>query len=89
MQNLILDTNIIVSALLSRNSPPALIIDELVLNRKVNLCLSEAIMAEYIDVLGRQKFARVPGIQNTRRTVTPPPLPYLKQIFAGVGTQNH
>ncbi len=58
MQSIILDTNVVVSALISKNSPPSRIVDELVLNRKVELCTSDDIMAEYIEVLSREKFAR-------------------------------
>lgn len=58
MQSIILDTNVVVSALISKNSPPSRIIDELVLNRKVELFVSDETLAEYIEVLGREKFAR-------------------------------
>ncbi len=60
MQSLILDTNVVVSGLLSKNSPPSLILDELVLNRRVEICTSDEIMAEYLEVLRRDKFARYP-----------------------------
>lgn len=58
MHSIILDTNVVVSALISKNSPPSKIIDALVLNRKVDLFLSDETLAEYIEVLGREKFAR-------------------------------
>lgn len=49
MQKLILDTNVIVSGLIS-NSIPTKILYELVLTRKVELCLSEEILDEYISL---------------------------------------
>lgn len=64
MQSLILDTNVIVSALIAKNSPPSRIVDELVLNRKVAFCTSGEIMAEYIEVLAREKFSRFPDFKS-------------------------
>jgi putative PIN family toxin of toxin-antitoxin system len=58
MQKLILDTNVIVSALIS-NSVPTLILNQLVLTKKVGICLSEKIFSEYLDVLNRDKFSRI------------------------------
>jgi putative PIN family toxin of toxin-antitoxin system len=57
MQKLILDTNVIVSALIS-SSFPTKILYELVLTKKVEICLSEEVFAEYIAVLNREKFSR-------------------------------
>ncbi|MCF8357132.1 MAG: putative toxin-antitoxin system toxin component, PIN family [Prolixibacteraceae bacterium] len=57
MQKLILDTNIIVSALIS-NSIPTKIVYELVLNQKVETCLSDEIFTEYIEVINREKFSK-------------------------------
>ncbi|RIV19917.1 putative toxin-antitoxin system toxin component, PIN family [Fibrisoma montanum] len=57
MQKVILDTNVIVSALIS-NSIPTRILYELVLTKKVETCLSDEVFAEYIEVLNREKFAR-------------------------------
>jgi hypothetical protein len=58
MQSIVLDTNVVVSALIIRDSLPARILDELVLNRKVELLVSDEILAEYLEVLSREKFAR-------------------------------
>lgn len=55
MQKIILDTNVLVSALIS-NSTPTRILYDLVLGRNVQLCLSEAIYLEYMEVLSRDKF---------------------------------
>lgn len=57
MQKLILDTNVIVSALVS-SSIPSKILYELVLTEKVEICLSEEVLAEYIEVLNRAKFSK-------------------------------
>ena len=50
----ILDTNIIVSALLTPSGLPAVILN-LVLRGKVTVVYDNAIMAEYMDVLSREK----------------------------------
>jgi putative PIN family toxin of toxin-antitoxin system len=57
MQKLILDTNVIVSALIS-SSIPTKILYELVLTQKVEICLSAEVLAEYVDVLNRDKFSK-------------------------------
>ena len=55
MFKLVVDTNIVVSALLKPDSLPDLIIN-MILNKKFTLCLSEDIFNEYQEVLGRGKF---------------------------------
>ena len=57
MQKLILDTNIIISALIS-NSIPTKILYELVLPQKVKTCLSDEIFSEYVAVINREKFTK-------------------------------
>jgi putative PIN family toxin of toxin-antitoxin system len=57
MQKLILDTNVIVSALIS-SSIPSKILYELVLTEKVEICLSEEVLVEYLEVLNREKFSK-------------------------------
>ena len=57
MQKLILDTNVIVSALIS-NSIPTKVLYELVLTQKVKTCLSNETFAEYVEVINREKFAK-------------------------------
>lgn len=49
MLKVILDTNVLVSALIQR-SYPHLIINELFINDRFKLCLSDALMAEYYEV---------------------------------------
>ncbi len=62
MQRVILDTNVIVSALIQRNFP-YLILMELYLERNFQLCMSDSLMAEYFEVLSRDKFARFPDFR--------------------------
>lgn len=57
MQKIVIDTNVIVSALIQRNYP-FFIIDELFFEDKIQLCVSAELLAEYFDVLSRPKFAR-------------------------------
>lgn len=57
MQKLILDTNVIISALIS-NSIPTKILYELVLTQKVRPCLSDEIFTEYVEVINREKFTK-------------------------------
>jgi putative PIN family toxin of toxin-antitoxin system len=59
MQKIIIDTNVLVSALIQR-SYPYLIVNELVIENKNQLCVSDDLLTEYYDVLARPKFARFP-----------------------------
>lgn len=56
MTRLVLDTNVLVSAVLSPYGAPAQLLD-LVLDGAVLLVISPAILAEYRDVLRRPRFA--------------------------------
>lgn len=55
MTRIVLDTNIIISALLKEGSAPALILS-LALEGHIQLCMTEEIFAEYTGVLSREKF---------------------------------
>jgi len=57
MQKIVLDTNVLVSALIS-NGIPSQIITELVLPKRVLVCLSDSVLSEYVEVLNRDKFSR-------------------------------
>jgi putative PIN family toxin of toxin-antitoxin system len=57
MTKIIIDTNVIVSALIQR-SYPYYILYEHVLGDKVTFCLSDALMREYVNVLNRPKFSK-------------------------------
>lgn len=59
MQRIVVDTNVIVSSLIQR-SYPYLIIYELFIKSRITLCLSDSLLAEYVEVLSRPKFARFP-----------------------------
>jgi putative PIN family toxin of toxin-antitoxin system len=59
MRKIICDTNIVVSALIQRGYPYRIIYDHVV-GGKVQLCLSDLLLKEYIDVLRRDKFSRFP-----------------------------
>lgn len=56
MHKIILDTNVLVSSLIQKNYP-FLIVDHCIENNAI-ICLSNSILQEYIEVLGRPKFAR-------------------------------
>ena len=54
---LILDTNVLVSALIQRNYP-YFIIDLVLADNTLQLCISDQLFAEYIEVLNREKFSK-------------------------------
>ena len=56
---LILDTNVLVSALIQR-SCPYFIVDQILADGRLKLCLSEQLFTEYIEVLNREKFSKFP-----------------------------
>jgi putative PIN family toxin of toxin-antitoxin system len=58
MLKVVVDTNVIVSALLKSYSIPALIVS-LVLRKSAKLCLSQDIFLEYQGVLARDKFKKL------------------------------
>lgn len=53
--NIVLDTNVIVSGLLSESGPPSEILRHVILG-DLGVCYDDEIMAEYFDVLRREKF---------------------------------
>ena len=55
MQKLVIDTNVMVSSLIQRGFPYK-IVNELFIEGKVMLCVSEKLMAEYYEVFRRPKF---------------------------------
>ena len=59
MQKVVIDTNVIVSGLIQR-SYPHLILNELFIAGKFQLCISEVLLSEYYEVLARPKFLRFP-----------------------------
>lgn len=68
MQKVILDTNVVVSALIQK-SFPFLILQDLYLERKIELCISEKLMTEYLEVLNREKFNKFPDFKVKAETI--------------------
>jgi predicted nucleic acid-binding protein len=56
MQKIVIDTNVIVSSLIQKNYPYK-IVNELFIDGRIILCISESLIAEYFEVLRRPKFA--------------------------------
>ena len=59
MQKIILDTNVLVSSLIQK-SYLYLIVSEIFTGNKITLCISDALMFEYYEVLKRKKFSKYP-----------------------------
>ncbi len=59
MQRIVIDTNVIVSSLIQRGYPN-FIINDLFIEQKFQLCISDELMAEYYEVLTRPKFSKFP-----------------------------
>ncbi len=53
---IVLDTNVLVSGILSPHGPPAAVLRAL-LTERVKLCFDERILSEYRDILTREKFS--------------------------------
>jgi len=65
---IILDTNVIVSALIQR-SYPFFIVDRILAETSLELCISETLFAEYIEVLNRSKFSRFTDFHAKAQTL--------------------
>lgn len=57
MQRIVIDTNVMVSALIQRSYPYRIIYD-LFIDEKFQLCVSDELLAEYYEVLAREKFSK-------------------------------
>ena len=57
MQRIVIDTNVIISSLIQK-SYPYTIVNELFIDDKIEMCVSDELLAEYYEVLRREKFAR-------------------------------
>jgi len=57
MQRVVIDTNVIVSSLIQRGYSN-LIINDLFLENKFQICVSDELLAEYYEVLARPKFSK-------------------------------
>lgn len=63
MQKIVIDTNVLISSLIQK-SYPYQIIFELFIDNKIQLCVSEALLSEYYEVLRRDKFAKFKDFLN-------------------------
>jgi len=59
MQKIIIDTNVLISGLIQTNYPNFIIYNH-VLNDLADVCISDELFMEYIDVLNRPKFYKYP-----------------------------
>jgi putative PIN family toxin of toxin-antitoxin system len=59
MQKIICDTNIVVSSLIQRGYPYQIMYEHFI-GGKVQFCISELLLQEYIEVLRRDKFSKFP-----------------------------
>ncbi len=66
MDRVVLDTNIVVSALIGKGNPRRVL--EIISLREAIVCLSSATFAEYVEVLSRPKFARYPEFSESAVT---------------------
>ena len=79
MQKIVIDTNVLVSALITKGFPSR-IIDELILGEKVSLCLSKEVWEEYVEVLNRERFSKYPSF-NTNAGIVLSELENLALLF--------
>lgn len=63
MQKVVIDTNVFISALIQR-SYPYLIINELFIEGKIDLCISDELLREYYLVFNRKKFSKYSDFIN-------------------------
>lgn len=68
MQKIVIDTNVFVSSIIQRGYP-YLIVNELFIEGKISLCISDEILQEYYDVLKRRKFEKYPDFINKAETL--------------------
>lgn len=59
MQKLIIDTNVLISALIQK-SYPNLILVNCVFENRFEVCISEELLEEYFEVISRPKFTKYP-----------------------------
>ena len=59
MQKLIIDTNVLVSALIQK-SYPNFILFNCVLEKRFEVCISHELLEEYFEVISRPKFSKYP-----------------------------
>lgn len=68
MQKVIIDTNVLISAFIQRNYP-FFIVHHCVFESLIDVCISDALMAEYLQVLKRPKFYQYPDFLSKAELV--------------------
>jgi hypothetical protein len=68
MQKVIFDTNVLISALIQK-SYPFLILNSIILENKSDVCISEELYEEYLDVIHRPKFSKYPDFLNNAELI--------------------
>ncbi len=68
MQKIVIDTNVLVSSLIQRSYPYHIVV-EVFSNDKIQVCLSDDLFAEYLNVLNRDKFSRFPDFVANAQTL--------------------
>ncbi|MEL6538586.1 MAG: putative toxin-antitoxin system toxin component, PIN family [Bacteroidota bacterium] len=66
---IILDTNVVVSALIQSHSIPFLVLDSILDTPKLELCISEALFREYKEVINRDKFKKFPRWEQSSKLI--------------------
>jgi uncharacterized protein len=61
---IVIDTNVLISALIGQQGYPFKIFDEIILTGEVVICLSEQLLKEYEAVSQRERFKKIPGFSN-------------------------
>lgn len=60
-ENVVIDTNVLIASIIGQGGFPSRIFDELVLTGVVKIGLSAAVLEEYEEVTGREKFKKYPN----------------------------
>lgn len=60
----VIDTNILVSALIGHSGYSRKVFEDLIVTGKVKMCISKAIFEEYTEVLQRDRFKKYQGFEN-------------------------
>lgn len=68
MQKVIIDTNVLISALIQRNYPN-FILYNCVFENSVEVCISDELFMEYFEVLNRPKFYKYPDFISRAESV--------------------
>jgi len=60
----VIDTNVLISAGMGQNDFPSKIFREIVFTNEIKICISAEILAEYEEVIVREKFAKYDGFKE-------------------------